>query len=279
VGNLLCGGAGKAGTGTGGANVAALRCEGGGCATVTGNSIAGGSGALTLAVSLQGGGGLLEANDVEAGCGTEAAYAVLLDNSSARVRNNRIFGSGCNNGTTGSYVGLHVVLGSASGELDVHSNDIDPRGGTGSCQSTGVLLERTQGQPSPSGFFRNNIIVAGNCGTRTAISEGANATLRLLENNDLYAQTAAPGPVGTTVLFHRASTDATTIAQVNALDGAAKNISANPQFVGYPADLHLTKDSPCIDQGTKEGAPASDADGTARPQGEGFDIGAYESVF
>jgi hypothetical protein len=275
VGNLLCGGAGNAGAGTTGSNVAALLCEGGNCGTITGNSIEGGSGRVSLAVVLQGGGGLLEANAIATGCGTEGAFAVLLDNASARVRNNRIFGSECSSGTTGSYVGLHVVLGSAGGELDVNSNDIDPRGGSGNCQSTGVWIERTQGQPAPAGFFRNNIIAAGNCSTRTAISEVGSATLRLLENNDLYAQ----GPGGTTVLFHRGSTDAKTIAEVNALDGAAGNISANPRFVSYPDDLHLAEDSPCIDQGSEEGAPASDADGVARPQGEGFDIGAYEYLF
>jgi len=279
VGNMLCGGAGNAGDGSLGANVAALRCEGGGCATVTGNSIAGGSGRLTVAVGLANGGGSLEANAIAAGCGTEGALAVLLDGAPARLRNNRIFGSECaaSTATTGTYVGLRVVLGSQSGAPEVNSNDIDPRGGTGSCQSTGVLLERSQGQPTPSGGFRNNIIAAGNCSTRAAISEGANATLAILENNDLYAQAAAGGTAGT-VLFHRGNTDATTIAQVNALTGAAANISANPRFVGYPDDLHLAADSPCIDKASAEGAPPTDADGIARPQGEGFDIGAYEFI-
>jgi hypothetical protein len=279
VGNMLCGGSANAADGSLGANVATLRCEGGACATVTGNGIAGGSGRLTLAVSLASGPALVEANAIAAGCGTEGALGVLLDGSSARLRNNRIFGSGCTTAVaTGSYFGVRVVLASGGGEPDVNSNDIDPWGGSGDCQSTGVAIERSQGQPAPAGFFRNNIIAAGNCRTRTAISEGANATARLIENNDLYAQPPSAGTGVTTVLFHRASTDATTIAQVNALDGAARNISANPRFMGYPSDLHLAADSPCIDQGTPEGAPAIDAEGNARPHGAGFDIGAYELV-
>jgi PKD repeat protein len=42
-------------------------------------------------------------------------------------------------------------------------------------------------------------------------------------------------------------------------------------------DLHLLSSSPCIDSGTSEGAPDYDIDGNPRPQGSGYDIGAYES--
>ncbi len=55
------------------------------------------------------------------------------------------------------------------------------------------------------------------------------------------------------------------------------NIAANPLFVdATSADYHLTAQSPCIDAGTADGAPATDFDGTPRPQGNGVDIGAYE---
>jgi hypothetical protein len=56
----------------------------------------------------------------------------------------------------------------------------------------------------------------------------------------------------------------------------AKNISAEPRFVSYPTDLHLTSNSPCIDRGTSDGAPATDGAGSPRPVGAGFDIGVYE---
>jgi hypothetical protein len=69
-----------------------------------------------------------------------------------------------------------------------------------------------------------------------------------------------------------------TAAQVNALDGAAKNISADPKYTAYPTNLHLSAGSRCIDHGTALGAPDADADGNSRPQpvGGAFDIGAYE---
>lgn len=43
-------------------------------------------------------------------------------------------------------------------------------------------------------------------------------------------------------------------------------------------DFRLAKNSPAIDRGTREGAPATDIDGNNRPQGWGIDIGPYESA-
>lgn len=57
-------------------------------------------------------------------------------------------------------------------------------------------------------------------------------------------------------------------------------ITENVQFVNYQidgsGDYHLRADSPAIDAGTSVGAPSTDFDGRARPQGKGFDIGPYE---
>lgn len=58
-------------------------------------------------------------------------------------------------------------------------------------------------------------------------------------------------------------------------------------FVGLPTDdsektallaanWQLQSASSCVDAGTDTGAPATDIEGTARPQGAGIDIGAYE---
>jgi len=55
------------------------------------------------------------------------------------------------------------------------------------------------------------------------------------------------------------------------------NIDANPLFVdGTAGDFHLQDGSPCIDSGTTAGAPDTDIEGIARPQGAGVDMGAYE---
>jgi len=140
-----------------------------------------------------------------------------------------------------------------------------------------VAIDRSTGNAASAGILRNNIISAGSCQKRVAIADLSDSPARIVENNDLYL-----GPISTApdsaFLYRRGDTNALTAAQVNALSGAAKNISAEPKFVSYPTDVHLSSTSPCIDRGTSEGAPATDSDGNRRPSGAGFDIGAYEFV-
>jgi hypothetical protein len=54
-------------------------------------------------------------------------------------------------------------------------------------------------------------------------------------------------------------------------------IVADPLVINVAAnDYHLQATSPAIDKGVNTNAPTTDFDGTARPQGPGFDVGAYE---
>ncbi len=50
-----------------------------------------------------------------------------------------------------------------------------------------------------------------------------------------------------------------------------------PGDVWVDGDYRLDAASPCIDAGTRDGAPATDVQGHRRPCGEGIDMGAYES--
>lgn len=55
------------------------------------------------------------------------------------------------------------------------------------------------------------------------------------------------------------------------------NLSSDPLFVDAAnGDLRLQAGSPCIDTGTADGAPSTDILGITRPQGAGYDMGAYE---
>jgi hypothetical protein len=277
VGNMICGGFSNIADGQSVAVVGALRCEGAGCATVSGNVILGGTDRDSVAVALVGADPLLVGNRIEGGCGARTTTGVWLESSSARLENNRILGGRCAAAEAPVFYGLHLVSSGTSDSPDVHSNDIEPAGLSTDCQSIGVLVDRAPGADSATaGVLRNNIISAGVCNRRFAISEATGATLKSLQNNDLYAPTGEPSSTISSVLYRHGNTDATTAAQVNAIALASGNISADPGYASYPNDLHLTVPSPCIDQGTIAGAPASDVDGNARPAGAGYDIGAYE---
>ena len=60
--------------------------------------------------------------------------------------------------------------------------------------------------------------------------------------------------------------------QVTSAGASSFYVSTNQSSL----DLHLKPGSPAIDAGTAEAAPSVDFDGTPRPQGLAFDIGAYE---
>jgi len=58
------------------------------------------------------------------------------------------------------------------------------------------------------------------------------------------------------------------------------NIYGDPLFIspawGSNGDYHLQNENPAIDKGTANDAPSTDLEGRPRPQGNSFDIGAYE---
>jgi predicted outer membrane repeat protein len=69
------------------------------------------------------------------------------------------------------------------------------------------------------------------------------------------------------------------IANYCDLASSAGNISADPLFVNAASgNFHLSPGSLAINAGTNVGAPATDKDGTLRPQGGVVDMGAYEVI-
>jgi hypothetical protein len=275
VNNMICGGYSNV-------RVAALRCEGVGCARISGNVIVGGTGQDSVGLALSTVSATVERNRIGGGCGDRTTTGALLDGSSAILRNNLIFGGQCKGSSATipqAFYGLKLQSSTAAGAPDVHSNDIEPLGfasGESTCQSVGVHVMSDGAVSASGGRLRNNIVSSGICDQRFAIRVSGPEVMGVVANNDLYGPSGASATASDVVLYGRVA-DLKTAGAVNQLSGASGNISADPAYTST-SDLHLTESSPCIDKGTAQGAPAVDYDLQSRPKGSGFDIGAYESA-
>ncbi|MFV1950543.1 MAG: right-handed parallel beta-helix repeat-containing protein, partial [Nitrospinota bacterium] len=162
---------------------------------------------------------------------------IYLDSSSSVVIENNFI---TDNWSTNFGGGIYIIDSSSNITNNTISNN-----SSGDCaDGSGVYVE--------SGTIDiKNSIIWGNCeGTYT----------------DLYVETLS----AVTVTYSDIGTRNIEIDDTN--------ISEYPQFeyVNNFNTYHITKDSPCIDKGTSDGAPKYDIDGEQRPYGEGFDIGADE---
>jgi len=66
-------------------------------------------------------------------------------------------------------------------------------------------------------------------------------------------------------------------SDIEGYESGTANMDIDPQFVGGNI-YRLLSSSPCIDRGTSNRAPDTDIEGNPRPQGAGYDMGAYEFV-
>ena len=249
-----------------------IRCDPGACALIERNRITGRGGVRTFGVVLDTAGTVVRKNEIEAGCATAEGIGLLSIDAPARVENNSIRGSVCSGVavmTTPLSTGVKVLVGAGASELDLNSNTIPPFGSrAANCTSRGLVFDlHDAGTPAGArGVVRNNIISGGVCSSATPVFEADVATdPRIFESNDLYADGG--------VYLDEGSSQLPDIAAVNALGGAAANLSADPDFDG---GVHLSSTSVCRNAGTATGAPSDDLDGDARPQESAHDIGADE---
>jgi len=114
---------------------------------------------------------------------------------------------------------------------------------------------------------------------------------RIINNTVLDLNAETPGPPWIMVTSHKGGGPSRNCIVRNNLTTALSlsgeghladhNLLLPTPPTGYfvdPAnhDVHLAHGSPAIDHGSASQAPAKDADGFARPQGVGVDVGAYE---
>lgn len=200
--------------------------------------------------------------------------------------------------------------------IDVHSNRLETAGGitVGSEQggivenvrifnnvvfrpwSSGIALSDTgvgEGGDGPRRkiqIFNNTIFGSRNHGTSAIYLLSTNVAEIVIRNNLVVADPERV--VGRITAGSRAVLPALTVdhnlvlgptecsddypgcVEVSTREG---NLEADPLLVDGPnGDLHLRAGSPAIDQGAAIAGLAADFDGTSRPQGAGFDIGAFE---
>jgi MYXO-CTERM domain-containing protein len=156
--------------------------------------------------------------------------------------------------------------------------------------ASGVSLYQIDGgAPSTGNLVINNTIrMATNA--RFAINIQNNSTGNTLRNNILLDTAANRGAIDICstclpiVSDYNAGTNAwsidgtvMTLAAWRAQTGTdAHSFIATDTQLFAPGGLELAAGSPAIDAGNPTNAPPTDFAGTARPQGAGFDIGAYE---
>jgi hypothetical protein len=129
----------------------------------------------------------------------------------------------------------------------------------------------------------NTTVVANSAVEGGGGIEVASSDVTLL--NTILSGNGSPGHPdfqlnGNAVLDASASSYRPYVATAGAMfvDGPGVREVADPVFVDAARlDYRLGAQSPLVDVGAANGAPAEDLDGRARPQGTGVDLGAYES--
>jgi len=155
------------------------------------------------------------------------------------------------------------------------------------------LRSSMQGIGCFDGFFvdwvvENNVVITDHW---HGISFYGMRDSRIVNNTVIDLDDGQPGPPWIMVTDHKDGRPSENVVVRNnlATDFSFEGINitddhnlliddANALFVAPPFDLHLLPAAAAIDAGSADLAPLLDIDGVHRPQGAGFDLGAYERL-
>ncbi len=161
--------------------------------------------------------------------------------------------------------------------------------------ASGISLFRINGATGSTGNLVINNTIINAADARWCININTGSTGNRIYNNILYNNHPSRGVITIdssslagfasdhNSLMDRMSDDrdatVMTLAAWQGLGYDAHSFTATPadHFVNPASDFHLLLTSPSIDSGTPTDAPGNDVEGSARPVGSGFDIGAYEA--
>lgn len=244
-------------------------------------------------------------------------FGIAVSGDDARIQRNTIDGFSADGirglGNRGLYEYNRVQNNLIGDEFDENHDDgfqswTYGAGGVGTGEVTGVVLRGNvfinatnpanplrssmQGIGCFDGFFvdwtvENNVVVTDHW---HGMSFYGMRNSRIVNNTVIDLDTSSPGPPWIMVHDHKNGTSSQNVLVRNnlstdfSLDGIAitadHNLefsNASPLFIAPPFDLHLRAGSAAIDAGSASAAPLIDAELVPRPQGAGFDLGAYES--
>ncbi len=148
------------------------------------------------------------------------------------------------------------------------------RGAYNRIRHNSALFFGTGGIALIAGGYNTVINNAIDCNTGVAcinvFPDAVIAGGHVIQYNDFYAADPTGKYRWNGVAYNSLSAWQTASGQFN-------NIDSVPGFIDpVNENLHLVAGSPCIDAGTATGASSEDYDGISRPQGGGYDMGAYE---
>ena len=198
-------------------------------------------------------------------------YGFFVDKNTSFLKNeNNIFR---NNVIYGNQIGIYINNGVNGPNVYYHNTVIN---NSNSTKTWGFSLEADIG--SANQVFQNNIFLQD---TRVVgdvsgvaiyyLDTAAEAANNTFDYNDVYINSADN--------YYAVVAGAKTWAQWRALAGSpdAHSLNVDPLFVARYTNLRLQPNSPILDAGYDLGnLVADDFDGIARPQGTGFDMGAFE---
>jgi parallel beta-helix repeat protein len=196
--------------------------------------------------------------------------------SNAIVESNYIHDNGLKGGS--------AINGDGVANATIRNNVLDNN------HASGISLYQIDGgSPSNNNSIVNNTIRMAS-GSRSGINIQDGATGNQIRNNIVIDETAGKGVVdvctGCTVVSNHNIFIGKFIINGSAMDITAWRtrtgndqvsiVATAAQLFTSATDMTLRAGSPAIDAGNATGAPSVDFNGTARPQGNGVDIGAYE---
>jgi hypothetical protein len=187
--------------------------------------------------------------------GSSGGYGIYLATPNSEATNNLIYNT--------DSIGIHAWHGSTGGKI--LNNTITNLGGTGIYAGEGD----SGGRLNTTFTIENNIVTNSYRGlVITGSSPGSiDVVDTVIKNNLLYNNSV------NNTEYSQGSVDTTDLASAGF--NISGTINADPKFVTPGSDFHLQSTSPAVNTGINDGVTA-DLDGTPRPQGSAYDIGAYE---